>query len=91
MIEYAALSKGRGTIRRAEQDEELVEKKRHGRKHRRADEDEMIEKKKRHGRKHRRADEDEMIESEKFFKALGSLGKSGWLTFKHCITIDERC
>ena len=45
--------------RRVEQDEELVEKKRHGRKQRRADEDEMIEKKKRHGRKQKRSEEDE--------------------------------
>ena len=51
--------------RRAEQEEELVEKKRHGRKQRRADEDEMIEKKKRHGRKQRHADEDEMVEKKK--------------------------
>ena len=66
--------------------DELVE-----RRHRRVEQDEEPVEKKRNGRKHRRADEDEMIESEKFFKALGSLGKSGWLTFKHCITIDERC
>ena len=46
-------------ILRVEQDEEPVEKKRHGRKHRRADEDEMIEKKKRHGRKQRRVEQDE--------------------------------
>ena len=45
--------------RRAEQEEELVEKKRHGRKQRRADEDEMIEIKKRHGRKQRRVEQDE--------------------------------
>ena len=51
----------------------------------------MIEKKKLHGRKHRRADEDEMIESEKLFKALGTLGKSGWLQFKHCVSLDDRC
>ncbi len=47
--------------RRAEQDEEPVEKKRHGRKQRRADEDEMIEKKKSHGRKQKRGEEDEEL------------------------------
>ena len=51
--------------RRAEQDDEPVEKKRHGRKHRRAEQDEEPVEKKRHGRKHRRADENEMIEKGK--------------------------
>ena len=47
--------------RRAEQDEEPVEKKKHGRKQRRADEDEMIEKKKRHGRNQKRVEKDEEL------------------------------
>ena len=51
--------------RRAEQDEEPVEKKRKGRKQRRVEQDEEPVEKKRHGRKQRRADEDEMIEKKK--------------------------
>ena len=51
--------------RRGEQDDEPVEKKRHGRKQRRVEQDEEPVEKKRHGRKHRRADEDEMIEKKK--------------------------
>ena len=47
--------------RRGEQDDEPVEKKRHGRKQRRVEQDEEPVEKKRHGRKHRRADEDVMI------------------------------
>ena len=51
--------------RRADEDEMIEKKKRHGKKQRRVEEDEELVEKKRHGRKQRRADEDEMVEKKK--------------------------
>ena len=49
--------------KRAEQDDEPVEKKRHGRKQRRVEQDEEPIQKKRHGRRQRRFEDlDELIE-----------------------------